>query len=86
MKKLIPFVLVLSLLCTCTTAFADGPRGGNRGGGGVDKSGDSELQTMINEVAPQFRLKTYEENGETLQYYLYTPTGRSVIIGSDKTQ
>ena len=41
---------------------------------------------MINEVAPQFRLKTYEENGETLQYYLYTPTGRSVIIGSDKTQ
>ena len=74
MKKFIPFVLVLSLLCTCTSAFADGPRGGNRGGGGVDKSGDSELQTMINEVAPQFRLKTYEENGETLQYYLYTPT------------
>ena len=74
MKKYIPFVLVLSLLCTCTSAFADGPRGGNRGGGGVDKSGDSELQTMINEVAPQFRLKTYEENGETLQYYLYTPT------------
>ena len=29
---------------------------------------------MINEVAPQFQLKTYEENGETLQYYLYTPT------------
>ena len=44
MKKYIPFVLVLSLLCTCTSAFADGPRGGNRGGGGVDKSGMTELK------------------------------------------
>ena len=84
MKKLISIGLVLALLCSGMTAFADGgpgngqrggPGGGMRGGnGGVDKSSDSELQTMINEVAPQFQLKTYEDNGETLQYYLYIPT------------
>lgn len=84
MKKLISIGVVLALLCSGMTAFADGgpgnvqhggPGGGMRGGnGGVDKSADSELQTMINEVAPQFQLKTYEENGETLQYYLYVPT------------
>ena len=84
MKKLISIGVVLALLCSGMTAFADGgpgnvqhggPGGGMRGGnGGVDKSVDSELQTMINEVAPQFQLKTYEENGETLQYYLYVPT------------
>ena len=43
MKKIISAVLTLSLLCTGITAFADGPRGGQRGGGGVDKSGDTEL-------------------------------------------
>ena len=71
MKKIIPFILVLSLLCTGVSAFADGPRGGN--GGGVDKSSDAELQSMIVEVAPKFQLMTYEENGMTLQYQLFIP-------------
>lgn len=73
MKKIISFVLVLSLLCTGISAYADGPRGGNRGGGGVDKSSDAELQSMIAEVAPKFQLMTYEEDGTTLQYQLYIP-------------
>lgn len=72
MKKIIPIVLVLSLLCTGISAFADGPRGGNRGGG-VDKSSDAELQSMIVEVAPKFQLMTYEVNGTTLQYQLFIP-------------
>ena len=73
MEKIISFVLVLSLLCTGISAYADGPRGGNRGGGGVDKSSDAELQSMIAEVAPKFQLMTYEEDGTTLQYQLYIP-------------
>ena len=73
MKKIISFVLVLSLLCTGISAYAEGPRGGNRGGGGVDKSSDAELQSMIAEVAPKFQLMTYEEDGTTLQYQLYIP-------------
>ena len=73
MKKIISFVLVLSLLYTGISAYADGPRGGNRGGGGVDKSSDAELQSMIAEVTPKFQLMTYEEDGTTLQYQLYIP-------------
>ena len=80
MKKLISICLLLALLCSGVTAFAEGgpgngQRGGMRGGngGGVDKTSDSELQSMIADVAPQFQLMTYEEDGETLQYYLYVP-------------
>ena len=90
MKKIISIVLVLSLLCTVGVAFAEGHgggRGGNGGpgggqggmrggnGGGADKSGDTELQTMIAEVAPKFQLLTYEdtETGTSLQYQLYVP-------------
>ena len=73
MKKIISAVLTLSLLCTGITAFADGPRGGQRGGGGVDKSGDTELQTMIADVAPKYQLMTYEEDGASLQYQLFVP-------------
>lgn len=73
MKRIISFVLAVSLLCGGVTAFADGPRGGNRGGGGVDKSGDTELQTMIADVAPKYQLMTYEADGESLQYRLYIP-------------
>ena len=73
MKKIISAVLTLSLLCTGITAFADGPRGGQRGGGGVDKSGDTELQTMIADVAPKFQLMSYEEDGASLQYQLFVP-------------
>ena len=89
MKKIISMVLALSLFCTVGLAFAEGPggRGGNGGsggrqggmrggnGGGTDKSSDTELQSMITEVAPKFQLLTYEdaETGTSLQYQLYTP-------------
>ena len=86
MKKFISLVLAISLFCTFGAAFAEGPgsrggsggrQGGMRGGngGGTDKSGDTELQTMIAEVAPKFQLLTYEdaESGISLQYQLYIP-------------
>ena len=38
-----------------------GGQGGHRGGGGVDKSSDTELQAMITEVAPKFELRTFED-------------------------
>ena len=80
MKKVISLVLALSLLCMAGAAFAEGPgsgHGGMRGGngGGADKSSDTELQTMIAEVAPKFQLLSYEdaETGTSLQYQLYIP-------------
>ena len=87
MKKIFSMVLALSLLCTAGVAFAEFPGGGHgnngdrqggmRGGngGGTDKSGDAELQTMIAEIAPKFQLLTYEdaETGTSLQYQLYIP-------------
>lgn len=89
MKKIISVVLAISLLCTVGLAFAEGPggRGGNGGpggrqggmrsgnGGGTDKSSDTELQSMITEVAPKFQLLTFEdvETGTSLQYQLYIP-------------
>ena len=53
-----------------------GGQGGNRGGGSVDKSADTELQTMIANVAPRFELLTYEdkETGTSLKYQLYVPS------------
>ena len=90
MKKITAVLIALLLMFTaCFSAFAEGPggRGGNGGpgggqggmrggnGGGTDKSGDTELQTMIAEVAPKFQLLTYEdaETGTSLQYQLYIP-------------
>ena len=76
MKKIISLVLALSLLCMAGAAFAEGPGGGHGGnggpggghggmrggnGGGNDKSSDTELQTMIAEVAPKFQLLSYED-------------------------
>ena len=57
--------------------FPGGERGGNRGGGSVDKSGDEALQAMIAEVMPKFQLLTYtdEQTGTQLAYQLYTPEG-----------
>ena len=88
MKKHISILLALSLLLSLTAAVAEGqggrggfgsgrPGGGMRGGAGsmTDKSSDSELQTMIAEIAPKFQLMTYEdsETGTSLQYQLYIP-------------
>ena len=88
MKQLLSVVLALTLLCTTGLAAAEGQggRGGNgrpggnggmRGGngGGTDKSGDAELQAMIAEIVPKYRLLTFEdtETGTSLQYYLYVP-------------
>ena len=53
-----------------------GGQGNQRGGGGrPDKSEDTELQDMIEEVAPKFELLTYEdaESGTSLQYQLFVP-------------
>ena len=49
---------------------------GGRGGFGMDKSRDKELQAMIAEVVPKFQLKTFEdpENGNVLQYQLFIPS------------
>ncbi|MBR5338091.1 MAG: hypothetical protein IK152_08925 [Lachnospiraceae bacterium] len=52
-----------------------GAGGGNRGGGSVDKSGDTQLQDMIANVAPKFILNTFEdtETKASLKYWLFTP-------------
>ena len=76
------------MMVTGTVVYAErggfgGPNGGGPGGGGmrggagggVDKSGDAELQVMISEVVPKYRLLTYDdaETGTSLQYYLFVP-------------
>lgn len=85
MKKVVSIILTFALLCTGVAAFAEGeqhgpggghfgdPGGGRGQGGGVDKSSDAELQSMIAEVAPKFQLMTYDKNGESIQYQLYIP-------------
>ena len=83
MKKIVVLFLMLSLLCAGMASAQNiggpGGPGGNRNGGnrggGVDKSGDAQLQSMIAEVAPKFQLKTFQdtETGTELQYQLYIP-------------
>ena len=90
MKRWVCMVLAIAMMMTAMMAFAEnngpqrgmgggpnGERGGGRmgGGGQTDKSSDVQLQAMIAEVAPKFRLLTYEdtETGTTLQYQLYVP-------------
>ena len=79
MKKFLSVFFALLLLTAGVSAVASGEGGpggrGGRGGGSVDKSSDSELQSMIAETAPKFQLMTYEdaETGTTLQYQLYIP-------------
>ncbi len=78
MKRLLAALIVMSVLLAGTVSLAEGPgggRGGRGGAGGVDKSDDAELQAMIAEVAPKFRLMTYEdtETGTSLQYQLFIP-------------
>lgn len=45
------------------------------GGPAIDKSGDTTLQAMIKDVAPQFKQLEYKDatTGKTLSYNLYTP-------------
>ena len=52
-------------------------RGMNGGGGGTNKSNDTELQAMISEIAPQFSVDEYtdEETGLTLEYNVFLPEG-----------
>lgn len=47
-----------------------------KGGPAIDKSGDSSLQLMIKDVAPQFRQLEFTdtETGKTLKYNLFTPS------------
>lgn len=87
MKKIISFILALSLLCVSALSLAEDGNNGQRGPGGgpggmrggqgrgTDKSGDAELQAMIAETAPKFQLLTYEdtETGTSLQYQLFIP-------------
>ena len=76
MKRWVCMVLAIAMMMTAMMAFAEnngpqrgmgggpnGERGGGRmgGGGQTDKSSDVQLQAMIAEVAPKFRLLTYED-------------------------
>ncbi len=56
-------------------AGGHGPNGNGGRGGGFDKSSDTELQDMINDVAPKFTLFTYEDEktGISLEYQLFVP-------------
>ena len=88
MKRFVCVVLAIMMMVMGTAVYAErggfgGPNGGGPGGGGmrggagggVDKSGDAELQVMISEVVPKYRLLTYDdaETGTSLQYYLFVP-------------
>lgn len=68
------------------TSRASGEPSGERGGsgesgtggtGGTSKSGDAELQAMIEEVAPLFSVDSYtdDETGLTLEYNVFLPEG-----------
>lgn len=54
-----------------------GPQLGSTPAGGpaIDKSGDSALQAMIKDVAPQFQQSEYKDTqtGKTIKYSLFTP-------------
>lgn len=83
MKRFVCVLMAAMMLIMGTAVYAErggfgGPNGGGmRGGagGGVDKSGDAELQTMITEVVPKYQLLTFTdpETGSELQYYLFVP-------------
>lgn len=83
MKRFVCVMMAVMMLIMGTAVYAErggfgGPGGGGmRGGagGGVDKSGDAELQTMITEIVPKYQLLTFDdaETGTSLQYYLFVP-------------
>lgn len=77
MKKLTAMILALGmLLASGSAAFASGEASGSRSGGGsLDKSSDTELQAMIEEIAPLFTTDEYadEETGLTVEYNVFLP-------------
>ena len=84
MKRFVCAVLAIMMMVMGTAVYAErggfggpggGPGGGRMGGGGVDKSGDAELQEMIERIVPKYQLLTFDdaETGTSLQYYLYVP-------------
>ena len=88
MKRFVCAILAVMMMVMGTAVYAErggfgGPNGGGPGGGGmrggagggVDKSGDAELQTMITEIVPKYQLLTFDdaETGTSLQYYLFVP-------------
>ena len=81
MKRTISVLIAAAMLLSGQVALAEGfpGRGGDRGGGMNDKSGDAELQKMIAETAPKFQLLNYEdtETGTSLQYQLFVPENYS---------
>lgn len=58
-----------------TPGFGNGGPAGGAMGGAVDKSGDTELQSMISEVVEKFHQLEYTDSdtGETIPYNLYIP-------------
>lgn len=76
-KKALIFLLSCILLCgiaACTAASPGGPKIGEPGMGPViDKSGDQMLQTMLKEVAPQFKQHRYTGSNGSITYNLFTP-------------
>jgi len=86
MKRVVCSVLAVMMMVMGTAVYAErggfgGPNGGGpggggmRGGAGVDKSGDVELQAMIETIVPKYELLTFDdsETGTSLQYYLFVP-------------
>jgi predicted peptidase len=80
MKRIITFLLTLSLLAACgVTAFASGEAsasGGPSGGmGSMEMNSDEELAAMIEEVAPKFTVEEYtdEATGLTVEYNVFLP-------------
>lgn len=64
-------------LTATSSGNSGGPAGGAMGGGAIDKSSDTELQTMISEVESKFQQFEYTdpETGKTVLYNLYIPAG-----------
>lgn len=86
MKTKTLLIAVLAFLLIVSSVFGQGPDGGpdgngghpgggRRGGGGMDKTSDAELQSMIADVAPRFELLTWDdpETGISLQYQFFVP-------------
>lgn len=74
-KGLWSALLVPTVLLSSACSMTDGPQGGM--GGAIDKSGDTRLQTMIDEVQSTFVQLEYQDadTGLSVPYNLYIPDG-----------